>query len=64
MKGGMNKKIYFTPEFLELMKKQTRMSPETLHKIMNPFCGTCLFEMGRRAVSNKFVSPSDGQEET
>lgn len=34
--------VYFTPEFLEVLRNQTQMSDETWHKIKNPMCPMCL----------------------
>lgn len=39
--------IYFDPKFLENLRRNTQMSPETAHKIFHPYCGICLAELGR-----------------
>lgn len=40
---------YFSKEFLEVLKQNMKMSEETWHKVMNPFCGKCLKERGENA---------------
>jgi len=41
--------VYYSKEVLEALKKSFRLSPSTLHKIMNPFCGKCIGTRGKRA---------------
>ena len=44
----MKNPIYFSKKLIEVAKKNTAMSPSTWHKIMNPFCGPCLYERGKK----------------
>lgn len=48
--------IYFTPEFLEVLKENTNMSIETWHKVMNPFCGECLLTKGQNLINSHETS--------
>lgn len=40
----LNTAVYFSPELLTLLRKNTQMSPATWHKVMNPLCPRCLRE--------------------
>jgi hypothetical protein len=43
---------YYSKEVIELMKKNMRLSPSTAHKIMNPYCGQCMLERGKKLIEN------------
>lgn len=45
--------IYFSPEFLAVLKVQfDSVSPRTWHKISHPWCAACLIE-GANPVSSE-----------
>ena len=52
--------VYFSPESLRALKANTYMSPETLHKINNPFCGVCMAERGRAFLAEMNRKKSEG----
>ena len=52
MKPAPDSIVWFTPEIIEIAKKNLP-SPETMHKIMNPMCGTCMAERGRRWLQSR-----------
>lgn len=41
--------VWYTPETIALLKAYLP-SPETMHKIMNPYCGQCMAERGRQVL--------------
>jgi len=42
-----NPKMYYSKELIELLKREMeKISPSTLHKLMNPYCMECMFERG------------------
>lgn len=42
--------VFFTPEFIEVLRQNLRMAEETWHKVMNPLCGACMAERGKAAL--------------
>ncbi len=43
---------YYDPKFLEVLKANLSISDDTLHKIMNPYCGQCLLERGEKVLND------------
>lgn len=48
----MSNPNYYDPATLEVLKMQLYASPEMWHKIMNPFCGKCMIERGKQAITD------------
>ena len=45
---------WFNKEILKHMRKQMEsISDSTWHKIMNPYCGQCMLERGRKFIERK-----------
>lgn len=51
--------VFFTPEVLEVLKRNVSPSDETLHKIMNPMCGRCMLERGQRIIDQQKETNGD-----